>query len=380
MANILIYGDSNTHGTMPLEVLGGFARYAEGARWPDVMAARLGAGYLVVAEGLPGRTTVHDDVVEGGNRNGLTVLPAVLLSHVPLDLLVVMLGTNDLKSRFSVSAFEIARSVERLVVTARGLVPGAAVLVVAPAPVRQAGVLADVFAGAEARQQGLEAYLEAACGRTGAMFLRAGDHVAVSPVDGVHWEAEAHGIFGEVMAGVVAALLPVARAFAKPAGALPAPDPSAPKPPVTLDRVVPEAWSDYNGHMNEAFYLTAFSEATDQLLDWAGMDADCIAQGYSIFTVETHIRNLAEVNIGDRIVVTTRVIAGGDKKFHVWQELRVDGQLCATSEQLLLHMDLNTRRSAPPRADVAAWLGAAAAAHGGLPMPEGLGRSVGQRD
>ncbi|MEM7724269.1 MAG: carnitine 3-dehydrogenase [Pseudomonadota bacterium] len=159
----------------------------------------------------------------------------------------------------------------------------------------------------------------------------------------------------------------------------PPPDPDSPTPPVTLDRQVPVTWVDYNGHMNEAFYLTAFSNACDQLLLWAGMDDACVAEGNSIFTVETHIRHLDEVNIGDRIHVTTRVIEGGGKKLHIWQELFVGDRLCATGEQLLLHMDLSTRRSAPPRADVGDWLARAKAAHAVLPPPDGLGRAVAQR-
>lgn len=379
MANILIFGDSNTHGTKPLRELGAFDRYVAGARWPDVMAAALGPGHRVIAEGLPGRTTVHDDLIDGGARNGAAVLPAVLGSHVPLDLVVLMLGTNDLKPRFATSAFDIAKSVERLVGMVRVQVPDAAVLVIAPPPVREAGVLVDAFAGAEARQRGLEAHLEAACARTAVAYLRAGDHVAVSGTDGVHWEAEAHAAFGAVMAETVAALLPGVVATPKAPGRLPAPEPAAPEPPVTLDLIVPTDWVDYNGHMNEAHFLKVFSDATDQLLDWAGMDAACVAEGFSVFTVETHIRHLGEVNIGDRVKVTTRVIEGGAKKLHLWSEMFVGDELCATGEQLLLHMDLATRKSAPPRADVAAWLGAAKAAHGGWPLPDGFGRAVAQR-
>ncbi|MBF9032592.1 carnitine 3-dehydrogenase, partial [Rhodobacterales bacterium HKCCE3408] len=159
--------------------------------------------------------------------------------------------------------------------------------------------------------------------------------------------------------------------------------PSAPEdlsqPPVTLDRQVPPDWVDYNGHMNEARYLTAFSDATDRLLLWAGMDAACIAEGHSVFTVETHIRHLAEVDIGDRITVRTRVLDGAGKRLHVWHELFRGETLAATGEQLLLHVDLASRRVALPRADVGAWLGGAAEAQADLPVPEGLGRFVGEK-
>jgi lysophospholipase L1-like esterase len=207
MPVVLCYGDSNTHGTLPVRRLGHLDRHAPGDRWPDAMAAALGPEVTVIAEGLPGRTTVHDDPVEGGCRNGIAVLPAILHSHRPIDLMVVMLGTNDLKQRFSVSAFEIARSVERICTLARAEGVVADLMIVAPVPVREAGALDQTFAGAEARQAGLSHHLKEAAERLGAGFVEAGLHVEVSPIDGVHWEADAHRSFGAVMAEVVAARL-----------------------------------------------------------------------------------------------------------------------------------------------------------------------------
>jgi lysophospholipase L1-like esterase len=207
MPVVLCYGDSNTHGTTPLTTLGVLDRHPPGERWPDVMATALGRDVQVIAEGLPGRTTVHDDPVEGGARNGIAILPAIVHSHRPIDLMVVMLGTNDLKPRFSVTAFEIARSVERLCLSARADGAVGDLMVVAPVPIREVGVLADSFAGAEVRQAGLARHLESVAGRLGAGFVDAGRSVAVSPVDGVHWEAEAHHRFGTIMAEAVAARL-----------------------------------------------------------------------------------------------------------------------------------------------------------------------------
>lgn len=204
MTVILCYGDSNTHGTCPLPAPGVDLRHPPGARWPDVMASALGPDHRVIDEGLPGRTTVHDDMVEGGMRNGATVLPAVLHSHKPIDLMILMLGTNDLKTRFSVSAWEIARSVERLALMARAEGVVRDILLVAPAPVREIGSLAEVYSGAEARQRGLDGFLAAAAQKQGFGFVSAGDHVAVSDVDGVHWAPEDHHRFGAAMARVVA--------------------------------------------------------------------------------------------------------------------------------------------------------------------------------
>jgi lysophospholipase L1-like esterase len=207
MSVILCYGDSNTHGTAPLPVPGGMDRHPQGRRWPDVLAAGLGEAHAVIAEGLPGRTTVHDDPVEGGMRNGATVLPAVLHSHRPVDLLILMLGTNDLKTRFSVTAWEIARSTERLVLMARAEGVVRDILVMAPAPVRETGTLAEVFAGAEARQAGLTEHLRAVADRQGAGFFDAGAHVTVSGLDGVHWAAEDHVTLGRALLPVVEARL-----------------------------------------------------------------------------------------------------------------------------------------------------------------------------
>lgn len=200
MPTILCFGDSNTHGTVPLDRIGQTARYPRGVRWPDVMARALGPDFDVISEGLPGRTTVHDDPVEGGCRSGLASLPAILPSHAPLDLMVLMLGTNDLKPRFSATAFEIARSAERLVMEARQILPDLAISLVSPVPVREAGCLKDIFEGAEQKQKGLREFIKVAADRQHCGFLDAGAVVEVSEIDGVHWEADGHAAFGAAAA------------------------------------------------------------------------------------------------------------------------------------------------------------------------------------
>ena len=114
MKTILCFGDSNTHGTMPMASLVDSRRFPLEARWPTLMAKELGPDYHIIAEGHPGRTTVHPDPIEGEHKSAMGVLLALLESHAPLDLVLIMLGTNDLKARFSVSAFEIAEGTARL--------------------------------------------------------------------------------------------------------------------------------------------------------------------------------------------------------------------------------------------------------------------------
>jgi lysophospholipase L1-like esterase len=110
--SILCFGDSLTWGFDPR---GGadFVRYGFAERWTRRLQAELGPAFHVIEEGLNGRTTVFDDPVLGG-MNGLAQLPTVLKTHMPLDLVVIMLGTNDAKPRFNVGGDDIARGLGRL--------------------------------------------------------------------------------------------------------------------------------------------------------------------------------------------------------------------------------------------------------------------------
>lgn len=204
---VLCYGDSNTHGTVPMPTLLDRRRLPRTERWPGVLAAALGPGWHVIEEGLPGRTTVHSDPVEGEWKNGLAVLPAILDSHRPIDLVVLMLGTNDLKPRFQVPPVQIAVSIERLVrlIAASDCGPGAMpprLLLIAPAPVIESGSLAEVFGGGPARARLAAPYAEVAA-RYGAAFLDAGRVWTVSPIDGVHFDAAEHAKLGRAVAEAI---------------------------------------------------------------------------------------------------------------------------------------------------------------------------------
>ena len=107
---ILCYGDSNTWGSDPETR----ERFPEDVRWPGVLRKRLDEEYRVIEEGLPGRTTVRDGPIEGDHKNGRTYLMACLESHRPIDLITLMLGTNDLKAHFGSSASDIAQGAASL--------------------------------------------------------------------------------------------------------------------------------------------------------------------------------------------------------------------------------------------------------------------------
>ena len=137
MRSVLCYGDSNTHGQVP----GGtpLDRYGPAERWPGVMAKELGVGWHVIEEGLSGRTTVRDDPIEGAHKNGRTYLRPCLQSHAVLDLVIIMLGTNDLKARFNQPASEVAMAMGCLVYDIKELKPGPGgsvpeIMIVSPPP------------------------------------------------------------------------------------------------------------------------------------------------------------------------------------------------------------------------------------------------------
>ncbi|WP_300061490.1 GDSL-type esterase/lipase family protein [uncultured Roseobacter sp.] len=205
---ILCFGDSNTHGTCAMRTAGDRRRHPRAERWPIVMAADLGADWEVIAEGHPGRTAVFADPIEGPHKNGQAVLPVLLETHRPLDLVIVMLGTNDLKARFGQSAHDVALGVRRLAcdIQASDSGPGAAapeVLLAAPACVREAGVLAQTFAGADAKSVEVPRLIAAVAERQGAHFADMSAVAEVDPVDGVHLSSAAHAAIGAALATAV---------------------------------------------------------------------------------------------------------------------------------------------------------------------------------
>ena len=151
-------------------------------------------------------------------------------------------------------------------------------------------------------------------------------------------------------------------------------------PVLTYVTKVPKEWADYNGHMTEARYLECFSEATTEMMSIIGADEEYILNIGSYFTVETHIRHLDEVQIGESIKAKTQVIFGENKKLHLFHWLNhEDGRLLATAEHMLIHVDLKTRGASMPNDLVLKRMGLVYEAHKKLPRPEGISRAVGDK-
>jgi lysophospholipase L1-like esterase len=207
MTTILCYGDSNTWGTNAAVD----GRHSRHERWPGVLQANLGTDYDVIEAGLGGRTTVWEDPIEE-HRNGKTHLMPTLLTHKPLDLVILMLGTNDLKSRFNVSAPDIAAGAAKLVeITQRsqcgpdGSAPQ--VLLISPPPLGELNPrFAPMFAGAHDKQPLLAAYYETVAQTWGCGFFYP-NFMVPDPADGLHFTADAHRQLGERIAVEVRQML-----------------------------------------------------------------------------------------------------------------------------------------------------------------------------
>jgi lysophospholipase L1-like esterase len=205
MTTILCYGDSNTWGCMPMTGWGIPARFPAGTRWPGVMRTSLGPGFTVVEEGLNGRTTCLDDPIEGRHKNGEAFLPVALETHQPLDLVVVMLGTNDLKARFgmppgdiALGAGRLARLVQQSTVGPDGRAP--AVLLCCPAPVARLSLFSEMFEGAPETSRRLGPAMRGLALQLGIPLVDLGGIIRSSDVDGIHLDADQHRVLGEAMA------------------------------------------------------------------------------------------------------------------------------------------------------------------------------------
>ncbi|WP_438996803.1 SGNH/GDSL hydrolase family protein [Candidatus Puniceispirillum sp.] len=203
--SLLCFGDSNTHGTPPMESLSSQGRFGIDVRWPAVMQTRLAPDWTVIEEGHPGRTTVHDDPINGAHKNGIRMLPALLETHRPLDVIVIMLGTNDLQHRFGVNAAEIALAIGKIIEIIKASDSGINqhapdILLMSPPPVMQAGCLADIFENSIDNAHALSGTIANMAKQHDVPYFDTGAHIAVSPIDGVHFDAESHITLGLAMA------------------------------------------------------------------------------------------------------------------------------------------------------------------------------------
>ena len=211
MKRILVYGDSMSWGLIP----GTRQRLPFEFRWPGVMEIALnaqGGNVRVIEECLNGRRTAWDDPFKAGRR-GLDGLAQRMESHSPLDLVIIMLGTNDFQAAHANNAFLSAQGIAALITAIRTApiepgMPIPPILVVVPPPVNEpCGPSAPKFVETRARSQGLSDAYRQVCELMDCRFFDAGKVITVSKIDGVHVDKDQHILFGKEIAAVVAGLV-----------------------------------------------------------------------------------------------------------------------------------------------------------------------------
>ena len=210
--HIVCFGDSNTHGycAVPSDCRDGGNRFNEEERWTCLLQKKLGEEYLVLEEGLSGRTTVFDDPLHEG-MSGLDVITPILMSHEPVDLLIIMLGTNDTKDRLGMNAACIAIGMERLVMKAKTTmcwkdgVPN--ILVVAPPHIGEGlyqipeGEAMGVTCAEKSRE--LAEKYRAVCTSQGCRFFDAEGVAEFNEYDCMHLTKKGHGQLAQALAELI---------------------------------------------------------------------------------------------------------------------------------------------------------------------------------
>jgi lysophospholipase L1-like esterase len=192
MKTILCYGDSNTWGYNPETK----DRFSIDIRWPGKLRNILGPDYFIIEEGLNGRTTVWDDPIEG-DKNGKKYLAPCLETHKPIDLVIIMLGTNDLKKGFSLTPFDIAQGMGVLVKMIQTSMSGSnqtapEVLVLIPPPLGKLTEFAQMFLDGEEKSKELAIEYKKVIKEYKCHYIETSKIIASSDIDGLHFNKENH--------------------------------------------------------------------------------------------------------------------------------------------------------------------------------------------
>ena len=209
MKNILVYGDSNAWGLIPTTK---FERFDYDTRWPGVLQGLLGDDYRIIEENLCARTIDSDDLRPGfENRNGMTELPMCLDSHYPLDMVILSLGLNELKSIFDWTPAEVAEKMERMIELAKGRQPNfhshnTQIAFMTQPTVEHTGQWGELWVGAHEKSKRLRQEYVALAQKAGIKLIDAAG-VAVDDNDGVHFDAQGHQAVAKVVADFIIAEL-----------------------------------------------------------------------------------------------------------------------------------------------------------------------------
>lgn len=201
---VVCFGDSNTYGYYPTEDERGYGRFDETQRWPRLLQKQLGEGYLILEEGLCGRTTAFDDPLRE-SMNGLKAIYTGLMCHEPVDLLIVMLGTNDVKERLGLEAGEIGQGMKLLLQKARSLPAWGGepnILLMAPPVIRE-----DWNPDYSRKSREVVREYRLLAEETGCHFLDVGAFGRFNDRDHMHLTMESHRLLAEQLSALVPELI-----------------------------------------------------------------------------------------------------------------------------------------------------------------------------
>lgn len=206
---ILCYGDSNTWGANPKTR----TRYPADKRWTGIAQQVLGNGYYIIEEGLNGRTTIYTDL-ENPQKNGEMYLEVCLHTHKPLDLVILMLGTNDVKTRYSVRDEDMGKGIDLLTnktqhfLDADDVIQPPKVLIIAPPVIKEKAISDDPrMIDAPRKSKLFAATYQKVAKKYNCSFLDSSLFIESSDVDGYHLDEDAHEKLGKAIAEKIKKLL-----------------------------------------------------------------------------------------------------------------------------------------------------------------------------
>lgn len=187
--NILCFGDSNTFGISPIDG----KRLPACERWPSILAELLGSDHLVIEAGQPNRTLVNNPPFSG-DKSGVTYLKPYLEAQ-PLDVIIIQLGTNDLKARFGLSAIDIGKALEQLILVTKAFYHGKAqpkIIILSPPKVHEVGSYKNIYKGAGKKVEQLSIEFKAVAERHECVFIDSFSLICACESEGIHWPYKEH--------------------------------------------------------------------------------------------------------------------------------------------------------------------------------------------
>ncbi|MFH0906198.1 MAG: GDSL-type esterase/lipase family protein [archaeon] len=194
---VLCYGDSNTWGYIPIGI--GKKRYNITKRWPGKLQKKLGKNYEVIENGLPGRTTMFDDPrPDFPERNGLKTLPIILETNLPLDYVIIMLGTTDTKEMLNLKVEEIVNGINKLIRLVKDFkklenTKAPKIIIIAPPIINEEAKFAsNLFKGATDKSKKIIKLYKKLCTKENVIYIDSSKEIIVDKNDGIHFDETNH--------------------------------------------------------------------------------------------------------------------------------------------------------------------------------------------